>query len=343
MAPFFMPAELALESPRAYPSRADRVVVQSNSNAAAARRGWIAPFLKLLAHLILSSACVLLTAHAAWAKGASTPEAPPAPATTDVRLVPEGPISPAPVPTFVVTHGMGGTRAGDRFSLLAQRLKVAFPEANVYRVDWSPLAKAEIPFGLPNPWAVAKRIDRVAAQAAQLLDAAGVDPAQTTLIGESFGVYVNAQVARTLGGVRGMLAFNPASEAAGYAPPDLRTLADDSWALASASVFDARRKIAERSLFLAAPPDLGPYGQHTFGIVWLRHTLDRGDVSWVLFRRSIPLGPADRFDATAHSDGSLQNEQPWLQPAAEAADETTATAASASSQPTAPMLLRRAA
>jgi hypothetical protein len=228
---------------------------------------------------------------------------------------------------------MGGTAAGDRFDLLARGLKAAIPEANVYRVDWTPLAKDESLFGLPNPWAVARRIDGVAARAAELLDEAGVEPAQTTLIGESFGVYVNAQIAETLGGVYGMLACSPASEAGGYAPPDLRTVAEDSWALVSASVFDAHLKIAERSLFLAAPADLGPYGQHTFCIEWLRQTLERGDVSWVLLRRNIPLGSADRFDATAATDGSLENEQPSLQPGRESPDETTATAGSDSGRP----------
>ncbi|MFZ1006959.1 MAG: hypothetical protein WAN65_08990, partial [Candidatus Sulfotelmatobacter sp.] len=136
--------------------------------------------------------------------------------TADVTLIAEGKMSPLAPRTFVITHGMGGTTSGDRFELLARQLKENFPEANVFRIDWSKPATATTFFGLPNPWIVAGRIDGVAAQAAQQLRAIDVDPQQVTLIGESFGVYVNQRIARALGGVQGMLAFNPASEEGGY-------------------------------------------------------------------------------------------------------------------------------
>ena len=50
---------------------------------------------------------------------------------------------------------------------------------------------------------------------AEQLQTQEVDPTKLTLIGESFGNYVNHQVAKGLGGVNRVLAFNPANELGG--------------------------------------------------------------------------------------------------------------------------------
>ncbi len=40
-------------------------------------------------------------------------------------------------PTFVITHGMGGTETRDRFHQLADAICIAVPDSNVLIIDWS--------------------------------------------------------------------------------------------------------------------------------------------------------------------------------------------------------------
>jgi hypothetical protein len=231
--------------------------------------------------------------------------------SNDVNLIAEGGTLERPEQTFVVTHGLGGTSHGDRFEMLAHLLKQEFPNANVYRIDWTRPATAEM-FGLPIPWQVAKRIDGVAAVAAAELRQAGIDPHQTTLIGESFGDYVNCGIARELGGVKTILAFNPANELGGYEPPDIRGLAVQSVTFISFSDCDTHRKIAQRTLLLDTPDISDPFAQHRYGIQWLCHTLEQHDDSWVKMEHAIPQAEDSRFDGTVLADGSLDARQPLI-------------------------------
>jgi len=59
-------------------------------------------------------------------------------------------------PTFVITHGMGGTEAGDRFHQLAEAICRAIPESNVLMIDWSKQSwRTRGYFQIPSPWDVA--------------------------------------------------------------------------------------------------------------------------------------------------------------------------------------------
>jgi hypothetical protein len=231
--------------------------------------------------------------------------------TTGLVLVLEGTATPAAVQNFIVTHGMGGTSRGDRFELLARELKAHFPEANVYRIDWTRQSTAVL-FGLPNPWAVALRINGVAAVAAEMLRSIGIDPHRTTFIGESFGNYVNYVIARELGGVESIIACNPANEIGGYLPPDLESVSEQSISIISRSEYDTHRKIAKWSVLLETEVD-DPLEQHRYGVQWLCNTLRRQDDSWVLLERNFSQADAVHFNGTALPDGSLIDEQPLLE------------------------------
>jgi hypothetical protein len=85
---------------------------------------------------------------------------------------------------YVITHGMGGTAAGDRFHQLAEALHRRFPDACVLRIDWSELASAKIG-GFPNPWTVAASINGVGDLVAQILKSEAIDPARTTFMAKA--------------------------------------------------------------------------------------------------------------------------------------------------------------
>lgn len=232
-------------------------------------------------------------------------QATPIPASKE--LAPSVRLCPRNQTTFVITHGMGGTVAEDRFHHLAAGIVKMFPDARVIRVDWCELASAKS-YGLPNPWKVAASIDEVGDQAALLLQREKIDPRRSTFIGESFGNWVNARIAQKLGGVQGILAFNPANEA-GYPPPDLRRHAQRSWSFHTYSVFDTTREIAESDFWLETPAHAGHWDQHTSGVKWLLARVDAGDQSWLLMDKPLPKRCAGHFQALATIDGLLSGDQ----------------------------------
>ena len=216
--------------------------------------------------------------------------------------------------TFVITHGCGGTTMDDRFCHLAAALCKGFPEANVLILDWSEAASARF-HGLPNPWQVARNIDPVADQAADQLAKSAIDPATMTMIGESFGTCVNARIARKLGGVLRMLAFNPASDAGGYAVPDLRQCSKQSWSFHTYSAFDTSRELADGDFFLETPAGSTDWVQHVAGISWLAERVQVGDRSWLLMDWRLPPRRVGFFQARAMLDGQLVEDQvPRLPP-----------------------------
>jgi hypothetical protein len=81
------------------------------------------------------------------------------------------------------------------------------------------------------------QIDGVGDEAAKKLGSLGVAADRVTFIGESFGHYVNARIAKQVGGVERIIVMNPASELGGYPPPDLRRCARVSWSFHASSVF----------------------------------------------------------------------------------------------------------
>jgi pimeloyl-ACP methyl ester carboxylesterase len=220
--------------------------------------------------------------------------------------------------TFIITHGMGGTAADDRFHKLAALIAKLFPDACVIRVDWCELASAKI-YGVPNVLQVAASIDEVGDQAALLLQQEKIDPHRAICIGESFGNWVNARIAAKLGGVQGILAMNPANEAA-YPLPDLRRHAQRSWSFHTYSAFDTTCEIAENDFWLQTPARTNHLGQHTAGIQWLSARLEAGDASWLQMDKVQPSRREGCFQALVTMDGSLSDEQlPRERPAPEAA------------------------
>jgi hypothetical protein len=208
-------------------------------------------------------------------------------------------------PTFVITHGMGGTAAGDRFHQLADAICDAMPESNVLLIDWTKQASRTGWFGVPNPFAVAQNIDPVAREASELLKALHIDPTQTTFIGESFGNCVNARIAETLGGRGRILAFNPANGAGGYRTPNLRDCSDVAWSFQTYSLFDTQDAIADSCIFLETPPSATDIDQHIAGVSWLAERVRSGDLSWLLTTHNIPSQRSEHFDAISSLSGEL--------------------------------------
>ncbi len=232
-------------------------------------------------------------------------EIPPLKQNPAVRIWSSGPRQES---VYVITHGMGGTAAGDRFNELANAISKTFPNACVLRIDWSERASATI-YGLPNPYKVAGSIDEVGDEAALLLQQEKIDPQRAIFIGESFGNWVNARIAHKLGGVQGILAMNPANEAGGYTPPDLRKHAKHSWSFQTYSIYDTTLEIAESDFWLETPARAGHLEQHVAGIHWLSARLEAGDHSWLLMDKLLPKRRSGYFQALVTMDGSLSEEQ----------------------------------
>lgn len=214
-------------------------------------------------------------------------------------------------PTFVITHGMGGTETGDRFHQLADAIYEAIPESNVLIVDWSNDSRRTMQFlALPSPWKVATNIDPVANEAFELLQALQIDPMRTTFIGESFGNCVNARIAERMGRCRTILAFNPADRAGGYTTPDLRSCAELSWSFHTYSMFDTLDPIAHAGFFLESSTNASDRDQHIAGVSWLAAQVRSGDQTWVLAQLSLPEPQPGYFDGTATLAGELSQQRP---------------------------------
>ena len=208
---------------------------------------------------------------------------------------------------YVIAHGQGGLLPDDRFYALAKALRTQCPDSTVFLVDWSPTANTGFA-GVAVPWRVAQKIDPVALESSQLLRDAGLDPARTTVIGESFGVYVNAQIAKHLGGVHRSLAFNPASETAGYWPSDLKTHSTQAWSFHTWSICDTAFAIADADFYLETPTEASHVQQHVSGIPWLTARLNEGDKSWLLMEQVPPARQHKMYSARAKMDGTLSTE-----------------------------------
>lgn len=209
-------------------------------------------------------------------------------------------------PTFVLTHGMGGTDAGDRFHQLADAICNAVPDSNVLIIDWSKQSwRTRGYFQTPSPWDVAQNIDPVAMEAVELLKALHIDPARTTFIGESFGNCVNAQIAEALGGRGRILAFNPPNDLSGYKAPDLRFCSDVAWSFQTYSLCDCQSPIADVGFFLETPANAMAKDQHVFGVAWLTTRVQSGDLIWLLPELILPEPANEDFDAIVTISGEV--------------------------------------
>ena len=213
-------------------------------------------------------------------------------------------------PTFVITHGMGGTQSDDRFHQLAKAIEETLPEANLILINWTDASNTRTSLlGLPSPWEVAKNIDRVADEAADKLRSTGIEASSITFIGESFGNCVNARIAEHLGRHGRMLAFNPPNAAGGYKTPDLRTCADLTWSFHTFSIFDTQDQISHAGFFLETPVNATHRDQHIAGVAWLAAHVRSGNTSWLLMQHHVAQVHDDKFDAIAAISGELINDQ----------------------------------
>ena len=214
------------------------------------------------------------------------------------------------LPTFVITHGMGGTQPNDRFHQLAIVIQDTLPQCNVLLVDWSRDATKSTSFpGIPSPWEVAKKIEPVARQVSEELQTLSIDPTQTTFIGESFGNCVNARIAEHLGRRGRILAFNPPNSAGGYKIPDLRTCADLTWSFQTFSVFDTQTPIAHMGFFLETHANATDLQKHIAGVSWLADQVRFGNTKWLLMQHQMENARDNEFDAIAAISGELINNQ----------------------------------
>jgi hypothetical protein len=221
-----------------------------------------------------------------------------------VKLVAIGDVLAAPTRTFVITHGCGGTKDGDRFHRLAAEVKREFPDANVFLLDWSAQTREEF-MGFPNPWAIARTIDPSSNVAAELLQQQRVESSRLTLVGESFGVYINHRIAKRLGKVAKVLAFNPGSELGGYAPPILQNDAARVCVFTTTSMLDCHLFLADHALRIATVAGMNPIDQHTYGVEWLCDQLEAGDATWLELSREFPAADVNYLSGIVSADGSL--------------------------------------
>lgn len=209
-------------------------------------------------------------------------------------------------PTFVITHGMGGTETGDRFHQLADAICNAIPECNVLIIDWSKQSwRTRGWIQIPSPWDVAQNIDPVVKEAVELLKALQVNPARTTFIGESFGNCVNARIAEALGGRGRILAFNPPHDLSGYKTPDLRFCSDVAWSFQTYSLCDCQSPIADVGFFLETPANANAKDQHVFGVAWLAARVQSGDLTWLFPQLVLPEPATEDFDAIVTISGEI--------------------------------------
>ena len=207
-------------------------------------------------------------------------------------------------PLYLVTHGMNGTCSGDRFHMLAETIWTFLPEASVVLVDWTEAARGEW-LGLNLPFVVALQVDVVADEASEMLCNLGFDAANATLIGESFGNYVNAKIASNFGKVDRMLAMNPAAELGGYPIPDLRRCSRRAYSFHTYSLFDTRVSLAHAAVFLETPPGATGIEQHTSGIARLTTTIGEASRGWLEANLVAADDSPERFKLRATLDGRL--------------------------------------
>ena len=214
-------------------------------------------------------------------------------------------------PTFLITHGMGGTEAGDRFHQLADAIHLALPESNVVLIDWSKQSWQTTSYlGIPNSWSVANRIETVVAEAVVALKALQLDAARTTFIGESFGNCVNARISEQLGQLSTILAFNPPTCIGGYPVPDLRSCAAVSRSFQTYAVYDSQAVIADVGFFLETQPNSSEKEQHIAGISWLAIQVHAGTQFWLFPGRDHVSPEVECFDAVATLSGEILHEHP---------------------------------
>jgi len=110
--------------------------------------------------------------------------------------------------TVVVIHGRGEGKDDGNVIELAKTAADSqyYPNSQVLYLDWKEAAKS----GLTPPYDAAKRIRPVADWATNRLKELGIAPEKTILLGHSLGSYVASEIGRISGGVKELVALDPA-------------------------------------------------------------------------------------------------------------------------------------
>lgn len=116
--------------------------------------------------------------------------------------------------TVVVIHGWNPDKSEYQPKDYLEELTKTIgskPDLQVLALDWGKAA-IDSTFILGNliPLDAAKRIRPVAEWAAQTLTQLGIAPEKITLVGHSLGSYVSAEIGKMLGGVKNLVALDPA-------------------------------------------------------------------------------------------------------------------------------------
>ena len=223
-----------------------------------------------------------------------------------VRIIEFGKRHASPSWNYVISHGLGGTKVDDRFHRLAIEIRRNFPTANVFLVDWSQVAAKKNMFGLPSVRKVSAQIKKCGELANCLLNEIGIDPKRTTFIGESFGSYVNYEIANRMKKVARILCFNAAVKLGGYSVTDMSVAAKDCYSFQTVSIFDTRQQLCQHDIRLELAVGMKAVKGHTYGIRWLLETLKRSDRSWILCRRNVPTATDVAFSGTAFPNGQFE-------------------------------------
>ena len=88
-------------------------------------------------------------------------------------------LNPSADRSFVICHGFGGTKPGDRFHELGHHLSRQFPESNVLLTEWN-TAVGQSFLGIPKIWDAAARIDETGREMARLVRESDIDPSSLT-------------------------------------------------------------------------------------------------------------------------------------------------------------------
>ncbi|MEG4856049.1 hypothetical protein QUB75_01260 [Microcoleus sp. K1-B6] len=115
--------------------------------------------------------------------------------------------------TVVVIHGRGG--GGDDDNLTIDLAKTAaesqyYPNSQVLYLDWKDAANDPGQPVTGIPFDAAERISPVAQWATNRLKELGIAPEKTILLGHSLGSYVASEIGRISGGVKNLVALDPA-------------------------------------------------------------------------------------------------------------------------------------
>ncbi|MEW6491998.1 MAG: pre-peptidase C-terminal domain-containing protein [Cyanobacteriota bacterium] len=122
--------------------------------------------------------------------------------------------------TIVVIHGWLSNSEADNIKDLLTASASQYPEHQVLAIDWGEMVNgrsiAQDDRDVMIPFHTARSITPVATWAKETLEKLGVNSQQISLFGHSLGSYVSAEIGRLFGGVKTLVALDPAWPGSNY-------------------------------------------------------------------------------------------------------------------------------